>query len=129
MRILLYIVILALLVFAPVKRLDIAQLQPVETVAVSVVDGKVMIQTDTEQQGMGETVAAAVQMLEATTPGVIYLDTARYLLITPSAEAYADQLRPYLHGNTKVCIWDGKSSVKEAAQYLKVRTNLPLFRP
>ena len=128
MRILLYTVILALLLFAPVKRLNIAQLQPVETVAVSVTDGKVMIQTDTKQQGTGETVAEAVQMLEATTPGVIYLDTAQYLLITASAEAYADQLRPYLQGDTKVCIWDGKSSVKEAAQYLRVRSNLPLFR-
>ena len=128
MRILLYIVILLLLFMAPVQRLDVAELQPVQTVAVSVQAEQVTIQTDTGQQGSGDTVAAAVEELEKTTPGVIYLDTAEYLLITQSANVYAEQLRSYLHGSTKVCIWDGKSSVEEAAQYLRIRTDLPTFR-
>ena len=128
MRILLYIVILALLFLAPVQRLDVAELEPVQTVAVSAQEEQVTIQTDTGQQGSGSSIAAAVEKLEDNTPGVIYLDTAQYLLITPEAESFAEQLRPYLHGSTKVCVWDGKSSVKEAAQYLRVRTNLPTFR-
>lgn len=127
MRILLYIVILLLLFMAPVQRLDVAQLEPVQTVAVSVQSGQVMIETDTGQQGSGETVADAVDKLEKATPGVIYLDTAQYLLITEDALFCAEELRPYLRSSTKVCLWDGKSSVNGAALYLRVRTNLTPF--
>lgn len=128
MRILLYIVILSLLLFAPVQRLDVAKLKPVQTVALSVVDGTVVIETDTKNAGQGEDLPAAIDDLEENTPGVIYLDTAQYLLLTEAAQDYARELQAYLRSSVKVSLWDGKGSVENAAKFLNVRSKLPTLQ-
>lgn len=128
MRILLYIVILALLFLAPVQRLDVAKLEPVQTVAVSVEDGTVILETDTDNAGRGADVAEALQDLEDTTPGVIYLDTAEYLLVTEAALDCVDTLRSSLSSSVRVSLWDGEGSVKTAAKYLGIRKDLPKLR-
>lgn len=128
MRILLYIVILALLFLAPVERLDVAKLQPVQTVAIHVADGQVVLQTDTRSKGQGETVQAAIDDLEKNTPGVIYLDTAQYLLITQDAALYGKELENHLHPTVKVSLWDGEGSVEKAAKFLGIRRDLPTLR-
>ena len=128
MRVLLYIVILALLFMAPVERLDVAKLQPVQTVAVCINDGQVVLQTDTKDKGQAEKLQAAIDDLEENTPGVIYLDTAEYLLITEEAVTYMQELGNYLHPSVKVSLWDGKGSVEEAAKFLGVRRDLPTLK-
>lgn len=125
MRILAYIAILALVFFAPVERLDVAKLEPVQTVAVSVFDGQVVFQTDTKNKGQAENVTAAVDDLERNTPGVIYLDTAEYLLITKEAVTHMNDIEKYLRPSVKVSLWDGKGSVEEAAKFLEIRNDLP----
>ena len=124
MRILLYIGILALLLLAPVQRLDVAKLEPVQTVAMSVADGEVVLETDTKNKGQGNTLQAAVKNLKENTPGVIYLDTAQYLLITEAAAEYVPELAQHLHSRTKVSFWDGQGSVEQAAKFLAVRSDL-----
>ena len=128
MRILLYIVILALLVFAPVQRLDVAKLEPVQTVALSVADDMVVIETDTKNTGRGKDLPSAIDDLESNTPGVIYLDTAQYLLITEAAQGYARELEAYLRDSLKVSLWDGMGSVENAAKFLGVRSKLPTLK-
>ena len=128
MRILLYIVILALLLVAPVERLDVAKLQPVQTVAIHVTGGEVVLQTDTKDKGQAETLQAAIDDLEENTPGVIYLDTAEYLLVTEEAVSYVEELENYLHPSVKVSLWDGEGSVEEAAKFLGVRRDLPTLK-
>lgn len=128
MRILLYIVILALLFLAPVQRLDVAKLEPVQTVAVSMEDGTVILETDTDNTGRGVDAAEALQDLEDTTPGVIYLDTAEYLLVTEAALDCVDTLRSSLSSSVRVSLWDGEGSVKTAAKYLGIRKDLPKLR-
>lgn len=128
MRILLYIGILASLLLAPVKRLDVAKLEPVQTVAISVSDNQVVLETDTKNKGRGETVQAAIEDLEKHTPGVIYLDTAQYLLITEEALQYAASVEPYLRQSVKVSLWDGQGSVADAAKYLSVNSKWPSLR-
>ncbi len=123
-----YVVILALLVFAPVERLDVAKLEPVQTVAVSSEEEKIVLETDTGNKGSGENVALALEDLEAHTPGVIYLDTAEYLLVAEGAEQYAEELRSYLKSDVLVCKWDGKGSVADAEKYLSVRSDLPKLK-
>ena len=125
MRMILYILILSLLFFAPVERLDVAKLQPVQTVAVRVVEEQLQIITDTDVQGIGKTIAEAVANLEQNTPGVIYLDTAQYLLLTEDALEEISQLKDYLHESVFVSKWDGEGGVSEAAKYLSVRKDLP----
>lgn len=128
MRVVLYIVILALLFLAPVKKLDVAKLEPVQTVAICIEEDAVVVKTDTENSGRGENVDEAINDLEQTTPGVIYLDTAQYLLVGEDAVNYVDALRRYLKPSVKVCLWDEEGNVTDAAKYLAVRSDLPEIR-
>ena len=128
MRAILYICILALLFLAPVERLDVAKLEPVQTVAVRIESQQVVIETDTKNRGQGRTLQEAVQDLKENTPGVIYLDTAQYLLLTEDAVKYDRELKNYMRLSVKVSIWDGDGSVETAAKYLAVRHDLPRLK-
>lgn len=124
MRKIIYAAILGLLFLAPVKRLDVANLQPVQTVAIYTEPGSVVLQTDTQNVGRGATVTEAVANLEENTPGVIYLDTAEYLLISKDAESYVDALRQYLKPSVKVSSWQTGEGIENAAKFLSEEKNL-----
>ena len=128
MRIVLYAAILSLLFFAPVKGLEIDKLEPVQTVAVRMDNGAVVLETDTGNRGIGETVTLALEDMKAHTPGVIYLDTAEYLLIAECAETAAEALRAYLSANVRVGKWDGIGDVALAEKYLNIRSDLPKLK-
>lgn len=128
MRILLYVCILGLLFFAPVERLDVSKLEPVQTVAIKVQEQQVVIETDTKNRGQGKTVPEAVADLEENTPGVIYLDTAQYLLLTEEATKYREQLKEYMRPTVRVSLWDGEGDVENAAKFLDVRRDLPQLK-
>lgn len=128
MRMALYLIILALLFLAPVKRLDVAKLEPVQTVAVDVDGGMVILETDTKNKGQGEDVVSAIADLEEKTPGVIYLDTAQYLLVTERAAAYVKELEKFLNPSVRVSLWDGQGSVENADRFLDVRNDLPKLK-
>lgn len=113
MRKLFYIIILVLCFLCPVKRLDIAKLEPVEAVTITVRDGFVHLLTDTESEGEGVTVAEAVQSLKEKTPGIIYLDTARFLLIGEKAQGAAEELKKYLRANVRSAPYCGADIIEE----------------
>ena len=118
MKRILYIVLLVLAVAIPVKRLDIAKLEPIEAVAVMVEDGLVCLRTDMESEGKGETVALALRALKENAKGMVYLDTARFLLVAENAYEEAKALMQYLRRNVQVAPYGG-TGVKEEAQYLE----------
>ena len=128
MRKVAYVVILVLLFLAPVKRLDVANLQPVQTVAIYTEPGAVVLETDTHNIGRGATVADAVANLEKNTPGVIYLDTAEYLLISKDAQNYVGALQDYLHPTVRVSNWKQEIRVDIAAKYLAEAKDLPMLK-
>ena len=128
MRKVVYIVILSLLFLAPVKRLDVANLQPVQTVAIYTEPGAVVLETDTHNIGRGATVVDAVADLEKNTPGVIYLDTAEYLLISKDAYNYVDALRDYLRPTVRISDWNHGIGVDVAAKYLAEVKDLPMLK-
>ena len=128
MRRVIYTVILASLLLVPIKRLDVAKLEPVQTVAIYTEPGAVVLKTDTDNAGRGSTVAEALRDLEETTPGVIYLNTAEYLLVSEDAKEYVDYLRQYLRASVLVSMWDGKGEVAAAAEYLSVKKDLPTLK-
>lgn len=117
MKILLYVLLIALSLLAPVQRLDVAKLQPVEAVAVYVKEGEVVLLTDTEDTGRGETAMEALADMKENTIGIIYLDTAEYLLVAPGAEDYADELSSCLKPSIKVGQYNG-GNVKDEAKYM-----------
>ncbi len=128
MRRLLYVIILSLLLFAPLERLDVAKLLPIRAVAVYMEDGAVVLETDTENLGRGETAGKALEKLKNETPAVVYLDTAEYLLVTEDAVAQVQELRKYLKPSVKVCVCDAAGRVKDAAEYLEIHGNLTKLR-
>lgn len=128
MRIVIYVAVLGLLLLAPVNRLDVAKLEPVQTVAIYTDSGEVVLETDTQNMGRGATAEEALQDLEENTPGVIYLDTAQYLLVTEDAAQYVDQLRGELKQSVQVSLWDGKGEISQAARYLSVHGKTTKFR-
>lgn len=117
MRILYYILILGFMLFAPVKRLDVAKLEPVESVAVTTGKGKVTLQTDTGSIGVGMNAEEALISLKENAKGIIYLDTARFLLIGNNAEEAAAQLKPYLRRSVRLVEYGG-GDVKEETEYI-----------
>ncbi len=120
MRKILYAAILILTYFAPVKRLDIAELLPVEAVAVYTDGIQVVLETDTQNIGRGGTVEQALADLKEKTSAVIYLDTAEYLLVSEDAISTLDKLSEFLKPSVKVSLIDARGKVKEASEYLRV---------
>ena len=117
MKLALYILIIGLSLFAPVKRLDVAKLQPVEAIAISVQQDLIVLETDAESVGKGKTVEAALQNLKDNTAAVIYLDTAKYLLAGEGTENHIPELKTYLKPSVKEGKYNG-GKVKEEAKYL-----------
>lgn len=128
MRKILYVVILSALFFAPLERLDVAKLLPIQAVAVYMEDGAVILETDTENKGRGDNVENALENLKEITPAVVYLDTAEFLLVSENAVSYINELRDFLKPSVKVCVCEAAGQVKDAAKYLDVHGNLPKLR-
>lgn len=102
----------------PVEGRDVGKLQPVEVVKVYIDRRQVVLETDTGDLGAGKTVGEALQNLEDTTVGYVYLDTAQYLLVDPGAEDMVGELSPYLKRGTKICTAAASIDPADAAAYL-----------
>lgn len=127
-RIIIYIVTLAVLTFAPVKGAELGKMRPVEVVLVYEQNGEVVIVTDTKDIGKGENGLSALENLKATTTGTIYLDTAQYLLIGENGEIAAEELRGHLKDNIKVCGAEKTVELENVAVYLSVHGDLPRLK-
>lgn len=117
MKWILYIVLLLGTILVPGEATDVGKLIPVEVVAVSEDHGIVTIETDTGDWGQGQTVAEAVGDMEAHPSGVIYLDTAEYLIVEEGI--VPGQLCPWLKGNVRVCA-GADIPLQEIAEYLTI---------
>lgn len=128
MRKVLYAALLIPLFFVPLNRVNVADLLPIEAVAVYMDGEQVVLETDAENTGAGETVDKALSDLKENTPAVIYLDTAAYLLVAPNAVEQVDSLRPHLKPSVKVCVCEAAGKVKIAVEYLEVHEDLPRLK-
>ena len=120
MKILLYIGFLLLVCFLPVEGTDVGKLIPVEVIAISESDGMITVRTDTGDQGTGEDLHTAFADLKDSASGVVYLDTAEYVLMEPGTEAWMDTAGTYLKGDTKVCTAQEGIPLDTIANYLSV---------
>lgn len=109
----------------PLERLDVAKLRPVQVVSVYKQNDWVIIETDTEDIGIGLTARDALKNMEDTTAGVIYLDTAQYLLLSKDAEKAVEELRDALKPDTQICFIEMKIPLAEAGKFLAAHGNLP----
>ena len=122
MKKILYIIIVGLTFIAPVNRVDVAKLEPIEAVAMDVQGEVVILRTDTGREGRGATPAQALENLKTNTPAVAYLDTARFLLISTPAAERIGEITPFLRPRVQVEPYLG-TDVKAELDYLKAHIN------
>lgn len=116
----LYILLLAAALLAPLQGRDVGKLLPVELVHLYREGEAVVIATDTDAAGTGVTVEAAFENLQATTAGIVFLDTADYLLVDESAMTDVTALKNHLKPSVKVCKVVSDVDLKETAAYLSI---------
>lgn len=119
-RIVVYILSLAVAMMVPLEGTDVGKLQPVELVQIYKEGDMVVIVTDTGNSGRGGGVEAAFKNLEETTAGIIFLDTADYLLVSESAITEASVLQNYLKSDVRVCKAEKGIDLVQAAEFLAV---------
>ena len=107
----------------PFTASDVAKLQPVQVVQVSLQANGITVQTDTGDLGIGESLGEAFDDLKRTTPGYVFLETAQYLLVTHSAASLLQELSLYLRPGCSVYVLYGEADLTEVAQYLSAHTS------
>lgn len=117
-RIWIYALVIAAALAFPVDKTDVGSLQPVEVVHLYQKDEKYVLETDTGDLGMGDTIKAAMEDLAATVSGTVFLDTAEYLLLEKEMVEQAKRIAPYLKKKVRVCEAERGLDLKAAAQYL-----------
>lgn len=123
----LYALILTATFLFPVERADVAKLRPIEVIYIYKDAETVILKTDTDDLGIGTDVASALENMKQTSPAVIYLDTAQYLLIGTDAQQDAQQLRGIVKNSMQLCLAEGEQDLKQVAQYLPAHGKLPSF--
>ena len=115
----LYMLVLAVILVLPARSTDVGKLRPVQTVAVYRNQESCIIKTDTEDIGNGTTIIEALEDLKSTTPAVLYLDTAQYLLVND--KTLIEELRPYL--KRSVCLYGfiGDPPMETVSKYLSAQ--------
>ena len=117
MKWIIYLALLLGVTMLPTEGTDVGKLIPVEVIAVSEDRGIITIETDTGDTGQGRSIEDAVYDMEDTASGIIYLDTAEYLILEEGIPAKA--MRPYLKGSVRVCAGEGMT-LDGIAEYLSI---------
>lgn len=110
--------ILLLSWLSPARGTDVAELQPVELMMVSVENENVVLETDTNDVGKGENLERALENLKESAPGSIFLDTVEFLVVQDSAAEYLPQLIDLLRPGTTGCFTAERIDPEKAAEYL-----------
>lgn len=114
-----YGILLTAALLIPNEATDLEKMKPVEAVLVRMEDDLIIIETDTEDVGIGATVAQAMRNLEETTAGTIFLDTADYLLVTEGAEQQILEMAQYLKKSVRICYAEEQIDIVDAVEFLR----------
>ena len=119
---LIYGILLVVALIIPTNDVELCKMKPVETVSVRTEEGNVIVETDTEDSGIGLTLEDALRDLKETTAGSIYLDTATYLIIDQDCLELIPKLYHSLKPNVRVCRRQGDVDIKTVGEFLGEHT-------
>lgn len=108
----------AILGWMPFHGTDVAELQPVELLRVSVRQGYVLVETDTGDFGIGNSPESAFADLMKSTPGDVFLETADHLILAPEAVMLLPELMEYLRPACNLCVEQGEADLEKATAFL-----------
>lgn len=107
---------------SPFSGTDVGKLLPVEVVRLSYQSGKLVLETDTGDSGVGTDAMLALQNLKDTTAGIVFLETADYLIIEPGCEERLTELQDMLRPACGICFGKGNVKLEEAAKFLRTHS-------
>ena len=120
------IIMLMLLAAAmlPTQGKEVGKLIPAAVLSVRLDEetNNVILQTDSENTGEGETTDAALLDLRAAAPGEVLLDTVEYVIAAEGDTAALLELKNILRPNVRVCKASEEVDLKEAWQYLRAHS-------
>lgn len=131
-RIIWYLLILTVILLLPVKPSEVGSLEPIQVVWLSVENENVVMKTDTDDQGKGQNISEALKDMKLHSEGLVYLDTAQFLLVSENAVSRISEIKPLLKGSVRVCLWGGEGELSDAARYMqahKVGRRLSKWNP
>lgn len=117
-KLLIYLMLFLATVILRSQSADIGKLRPVQLISVYREDDWIVVGTDTGDLGRGFEIRDAIENLKGTTPGVIYLDTADYLVVNRDTENLIQELKEYLKGKVRVCLTEDDIALVDASEYL-----------
>ena len=120
-RIILYCVILSALLFVPLQRIEIANLEQIQAVWLHQENGDVILETDTADIGIGATVEEALIDMKANSTGIVYLDTAQYVFVSAEMLQQIPMLKPFVKLSVRLCRWEGQGGIQTAKAYADAR--------
>ena len=120
MKWILYLLLTAILFVIPVERTDVGKLEPVELLWLHRNRDVLVLETDIGNVGRGIDTMQAVEDLHDAAAGILYLDTAEYLLIAPDCMDEIGEMERYLRGNVRMCVAEDCPDAVLAAEYLDI---------
>ena len=127
-RWILYGAALALLGISPFRGMDIGKLSPVETVWLAHQNGQVLIQTDAGDIGRGATVQEALANLQDSAAGIVFLETADYLIVQTGAQMLLSQEGDVFRPSCMVCLAERMPDLEQATEFLRTHEPGTTFR-
>lgn len=117
------------LLLLPQRGTEVGKLLPVETLLIEKQAGQYRVSTDTGHTARGDSLEKTVDTLRAEAPGILFLDTADYVLLTGEAEECTEKLPNYVRPGTRVYKLEGTVELSEIGPYLKTHgPDTPLYR-
>lgn len=98
-------------------------LEPAQVVRITVEDEETSIETDTGAKGIGKDLTAAVENLHSSSPTVVFLETAEYLIVNERAVEELPEVYELLRPSCQMCVSDGELDLKEAGSFLKTHSS------
>ena len=109
---------LVVLMLAP-RGTALDDLEPVRVVRIWTSAGETVIETDTGAGGAGKGLTEAVQNMQDSASGVVFLDTAEFLLL-PEPIPDAGALTAFFRPACRACIAEGEMDLASAGEYLQI---------
>ncbi len=100
--------------------MDVAKLQPIQTVRVTCENSLVVIETDTGDMGAGDSIKDALSNMKETASAEIFLDTAEYLLVSENCEDLIPALMNYLRPSCCLCFETGEGKLETVGAFLEI---------
>lgn len=103
----------------PTSGNDIGKLQPVQVVCILRQENGVVVQTDTGDWGVGDTLWSATENMKETATKDVFLETADHLLLAPSCVELLPQIMEMLRPSCSLCLMEGEPDLEQVGQFLE----------